>query len=118
MKGGEECMRTYPLIAPLIEIVFGVVQFFLALRFILKFFGANPAAPFARWAYATSEPLLQPFRGIFLSPVLEGQFVIEFSTLFALLVYSVIAYFLLELLSYIYRASHPTTVVHEHTTLP
>lgn len=110
-------MRTYPLIAPLIEIVFGVVQFFLGLRLLLKFFGANPAVPFANWVYANSEPLLQPFWGIFPSPVLEGRFIVEFSTLFALMVYSIMAYFLLELLSYIYRASRPM-VVHEHTTLP
>ena len=98
-------MRIHALIITLIEAIFAIAEFFLGLRLLLKFFGANTRAPFVRWVYGTSEPLLEPFRGMFPAPVLEGRFVLEFSTLFALVVYALIAYFLIELIGHVYRAS-------------
>lgn len=85
-------------LAYLINLVLGIVEIILSLRLILKFLGANSGAPFVRWLYATSVPLLQPFQGIFPTPTLEGRFTLEFSTLFALVVYALIGYFILEVL--------------------
>jgi uncharacterized protein YggT (Ycf19 family) len=89
------------VISPLIEIVFTLVEALLGLRVILKFFGANPATPFVNWVYETSEPLLTPFSGMFPAPVIEGRFVLEFSTLFALIIYGLIAYLLIALIEYL-----------------
>lgn len=69
------------------------------MRLVLKFFAANPAAPFVRWIYETSQTLVHPFLGIFPNPVLSGGFVIEFSTLVALIVYGIIGYLLVELIA-------------------
>lgn len=94
-------MVTAAIIGRIADAILGFVSLFLALRIILKLFGANTAAPFVNWVYETSEPLISPFRGMFPHPVLTGGFVIEFSTLFALLVYVLIGYAIGELLDFL-----------------
>lgn len=83
----------------LTNLVFGFIEFMLGLRIILKLFSANAATPFVQWVYETSRPLLAPFEGIFPTARLEGGFIIEFSAIFALLIYALIAYFIHELIA-------------------
>lgn len=73
-------------------VIISFVELMIGIRIILKLFGARAAAPFVSWVYATTAPLLQPFAGMFPSPVIEGRFIIEFSALFALIAYAVIAF--------------------------
>ncbi|TLS38890.1 YggT family protein [Pseudalkalibacillus caeni] len=88
--------RQRSFIIPLINTIVGIVEAIIGIRIILKLFGANPNAPFVQWLYATSGPLLAPFQGIFPSPELDGRFVIEFSALFALIIYSIIGSLLIK----------------------
>jgi uncharacterized protein YggT (Ycf19 family) len=74
-----------------IYIVFALVETILSLRLILKLFGANASNPFVSWVYETSNSILDPFRGIFPTKVLDGVFVIDFSTIFAMIIYAIIA---------------------------
>lgn len=74
--------------------ILGFISFLLLFRIILKLFGASTAAPFVSWIYETTEPLLSPFVGMFPAPAIDGTFVIEFSAIFALLVYVLIAFFI------------------------
>lgn len=98
----EQKKRTFfnsaNFIAKLVEYLVFIVEVFLLLRFALKLFGANPGAPFVAWMYATTDPLLAPFRGIFPSPVIEQGFVFEFSTLFAMVIYAIIAWIIGDLI--------------------
>jgi membrane-bound metal-dependent hydrolase YbcI (DUF457 family) len=80
------------LIRAFTEIVLGLVSVFVGLRFILKLFGASTSAPFVDWVYSTSAPLLTPFEGMFPTPEVANGFVIEFSALFALIIYMLLAY--------------------------
>lgn len=80
----------------IINWLFNTIALLIILRIILKFFGAN-ITPFVRWVYATTDPLLKPFIGMFPSPQLSGGFILEFSALFALMIYAIIAYFITEL---------------------
>ena len=64
-----------------------VVSTALGLRFVLKLFGANASNGFVDWVYEMSDVLLSPFRGIFPAHVFENQYVLEFSTLFAIVIY-------------------------------
>lgn len=80
-----------------IDFLFGLIEGLLGLRVILKLFGANASAPFVNWVYEISKPLLAPFKGAFPAPALQGGFTIEFTALFAMLVYGLIGYLLLEL---------------------
>ncbi|HRN97387.1 MAG TPA: YggT family protein [Candidatus Saccharibacteria bacterium] len=84
--------------------VFGLAELFLGLRFILKLFGANAGNDFVNWVYETSGAVLDPFRGIFPTEVFKGSFVIEFSTLFAIIVYAIIAMLLVYIIELI---THP-----------
>lgn len=94
-------MITLESILLLANAIFGFIEFIIGLRIILKLFGANPLTPFSQWVYETSTPLLQPFQGMFPAPRLTGNFVIEFSALFALLVYALISYAISEVVAYL-----------------
>lgn len=86
-------------IVSLINFVIGLIELLLTGRLILKLFGANSGTPFVQWVYATSQPLINPFLGIFPNPVLTGRLMIEFSTLVAIIVYAIIGYLLAELIT-------------------
>lgn len=79
----------------LVNLFTGLVGVFLALRFVLKLFGANAANGFVEWIYDTSSVLLAPFRGIFPTEVIDRQYVLEFNTLFALVIYALIGMLLI-----------------------
>jgi len=82
----------------LVNVFTGLVEGFLGFRFLLKLFGANAENGFVSWIYDMSAVLLEPFRGIFPAQVFENRYVLEFSTLFAMLVYAIIALLLVALI--------------------
>ncbi|WP_411954666.1 YggT family protein [Alkalibacillus sp. S2W] len=101
-------MKMMQYINQLINILVWIVQILLGLRIILKLFGASESAPFVEWIYQTSAPLLFPFEGIFPSKVLDGIYVIEFSAIFAVLVYTLVGHFLSSLvMSFSKRKNRP-----------
>lgn len=101
-------MRIRNLTSNLLYGLLSLVEAFLALRFILRLFGANAANGFVEWVYEMSSVLLEPFRGIFPTPVFKSSFVIEFSTLFAMVIYAVIALLVFALLDILVGASLKT----------
>ncbi len=98
-------MTIRPAVLRVVDVVFSIVSIFLMLRLVLKLFGANESVGFVSWVYEMTAVLLEPFRGIFPTTTYENQYVLEFSTLFALLAYG-IAYFLIVALL---NALTPTT---------
>lgn len=103
-------MRVRELLINLINVFTGIVETFLALRFVLKMFGANPNSGFVAWVYEMSGGLLDPFRAIFPTKVFENTYVLEFSTIFAMLVYALFAFLLVALVNALTPAD-PVTVV-------
>lgn len=101
------------VITGLINFVVGLAEFILGLRFVLRLFGANTGADFVTWLLAVSDPLLDPFRGIF-PTVVEGRFVIEFTTLFAMIIYALIGSALTWLGSYLAEEATHHPHVHQH----
>ena len=90
----------FGIIRTIIKIFFGVIEFLLALRFIFKFFVANTGTPFVAWIYGVTVTLVSPFVGIF--PNFRfGGFTVDFATLAALVVYSLVGYLLLQAFSYV-----------------
>lgn len=89
------------ILSKAINVILSIVELFLGLRLILKLFGASVGAPFVRWIYNTSDSLLQPFRGMFPSPNLDDFIIIEFSTMFAMIAYALLAWVLVELLVFL-----------------
>lgn len=90
-------MQTYRL-SYIINIFLVIVESALSIRFLLKFFGANIAAPFTQWVYSNTEPLLSPFVNIFPAPKFQGNFTVEFTSLVAMLIYLLIGYAIIEVL--------------------
>ena len=87
------------IIRTLVNIVVGVIEFLLSLRFIFKFFVVNSSTPFVAWLYGATSPLVAPFARI-LPNLNIGGFVVDFTTLVALIVYVLIGYIILEVLAY------------------
>lgn len=90
----------FGIIRTIINIIIGLIEALLVLRLVFKFFLANPAAPFVTWLYGATAQLISPFMRIF--PDFNiGKFLVETTTLVALIVYVVVGYLILELFSYV-----------------
>lgn len=79
--------RTYQVI----WYILGIIEVILAFRIILKFLGANSYSGFTSFIYAISSPFAMPFAGI-LGVTVSSDMVFEWSTLIAMVVYTIIAY--------------------------
>lgn len=89
------------LLAGLINFFTAVAEIFLGLRVILRLFGANSSASFVQWIYDSSAVLMQPFRGIFPTTTVAPGHLLDFSALFAMIVYGLIGLALLSLVTYL-----------------
>lgn len=96
-------MRLNNIIIFIIKTVIVITETFLGARFFLKILGASSRAPFVRWVYDTSSTLLNPFEGTFPSLVLADRFIIETSTVFAMIMYALLGFFLLKFFDFMYR---------------
>ena len=70
--------------------ILGVIEILLAFRIVLKALAANQGSGFTNFIYTISNPFALPFRGI-LSESTSGNSLIEWSSVFAAVVYVVIA---------------------------
>lgn len=77
--------------------ILGFVEVLLIFRLTLKAMGANSFSGFTSFIYTITAPLAQPFRGV-IGESLTGGAVIEWSTMFAIIVYLVVAVGLVYLL--------------------
>lgn len=67
-----------------------VLESILAIRFLLKMFGADPANLFASFIFTLTDILLVPFNNILPNVSLHANQAFEFSTLFAAAIYFLI----------------------------
>lgn len=84
-----------------IYIIYGfmvIAETLLAFRFALLLLGASPDAAFTEWIYNSSDVVLAPFRGIFPAREISEVSILDFSTLFAMIVYLLISYWLSNLI--------------------
>jgi uncharacterized membrane protein len=81
--------------------ILGLIEVLLAFRVILKALGANPAVGFTSFIYSLTAPLAAPFSGIF-GVFATGNYLIEWSTIIAALVYLCVAWGLVYLLNIVY----------------
>ena len=98
--------------ATIISFIVGIIQLILILRFIFQLFNANEGAAFAQLIYGLSQPLLLPLAAIFPNIELANGFVIELSTIVAIIVYGVVGMLLKRLFS-VRKADH----VHRETVI-
>ncbi|AKM82408.1 TPA: YggT family protein [Candidatus Berkelbacteria bacterium] len=84
----------------LVDLVFSLIELLLVMRILLRLFGASPSASFVRWIFDTTSSLLRPFFGIFPTTAINHVYILELSTLFALVVYAILHYLIVELLNW------------------
>jgi uncharacterized protein YggT (Ycf19 family) len=96
----------------IIQVIWWVVGFIdtlIAIRFLLKLFGANPA-PFVRFIYDLTWPLVAPFHGIFNTNQV-GRTILEPESLVAIAIYTLIGWGIVSLVRIMSRPRSTTTVV-------
>lgn len=89
--------------------IVGFIDTLIAIRFLLKLFGANPA-PFVRFMYDLTWPLVGWFHGIFNTDQV-GRSVFEPESLVAIAIYSLIGWGIVSLIRLMTGPSSSTTVV-------
>ncbi len=77
--------------------VFGVIEVFIAVRFVLELLGANPRTGFVQFIYGVSGFFMIPFNAIFRTQSASGA-TVEWSALVAILVYALIAWGIVALI--------------------
>ena len=87
----------------------GLIDTLIAIRFLLRLFGANPA-PFVRFIYDITWPLVAPFHGIFNTTQVDRA-VFEPEDIIAALIYLLIGWGIVSLIRITSRPSSSTTVV-------
>ncbi len=87
-------------VSELIWAILGIIELLLGFRIALKALGADPTSGFANIIYSISQPLAIPFSGILRTNAGTGGSVFEWSTIIAAVVYAVIAFGLVHLLSF------------------
>jgi hypothetical protein len=99
-------------ISQFIWLAFGILEGLIVLRIILRLIAANPANPFANLVYRITDIFLWPFFGLTAQPA-AGGFVLELSSIIALIVYALLSWVLVKIVWLImYR--RPTTVVQRY----
>ena len=81
----------------LINIAASIIEVLLVFRLLFKFLMVNPRTPFVAWLYGITERLVAPFTNILPNWRIAG-FMIDFTTLAALVVYAVAASLLLMII--------------------
>jgi hypothetical protein len=107
----------------LIWLLFGILEALIALRIGLKLIGANPDSLIVALIYGFTYLFLFPFAGLIGSPT-AGNMVLELSSMFAMLIYGLIAWVIERIVWLIFYRPHGSvvgttqTTTSEHHTTP
>lgn len=100
-----------------IWLLVGFFEVMLAIRFLLRVLGANPANPFATFTYGLTNPLTWPFATLFGTPQ-AGVAAFEWSTIFAMVMYWLIGWLVTKLLALIWDRPVTHEYVARETAVP
>lgn len=92
--------RHFPIevvLSRIVYYVFGVIEVLLAMRFVLRLLGANPASGFVQFIYSLSAIFMAPFTAIFKTQTAAGA-TFEWSVIVAMVVYALIAWGIVALI--------------------
>jgi uncharacterized protein YggT (Ycf19 family) len=77
-------------VGQVVNYLFGIVYALLGIRLLLALVAARPAAAFAQWIRALTDPLLAPFKGILPNLTSSDGYTLALPVLFAILMYAVL----------------------------
>ena len=89
--------------------VFGLIDVIIAIRFLLKLFGANAGAGFVQMVYGVSGVFMAPFNAIFNATVVSRA-TFEWSALVAIAIYTLIAWGIVVLIRAVSPREKPETI--------
>ena len=94
----------------IVNVVGGIIGFFLAARILLELLVANPSTPIVSWIYTASGGLVYPFQGIFKN-ISFGPSILDMSAIVALVAYAI----LFSIITAIVNALATSVIYHDHT---
>lgn len=97
------------VLSRIVMFVFGVMEVFIAVRFVLTLLGANAQAGFVKFVYGVSDVFMAPFNAIFSTQRVSGA-TFEWSALVAIAVYALIAWGFVSLIRAASPRRHSETV--------
>ena len=113
--GREQRIATFQ-VTQLVWLFLGILEVLIALRIGLKLIAANPDSLIVAMIYGFTSLFLFPFQGMTVTPSAGGM-VLEISSLFAMVVYALIAWAVERIIWVIfYRPRGPVVAVTETTT--
>jgi hypothetical protein len=102
----EEMVGPTVFAARLVYFIFGVIIAFIVLRFLLLLLAANQGSPFVDFVYGVSGIFVAPFYGIFGNTPQFGTSVIDVSSIVAIIVYALIMWAIVSLVTLGTRNRH------------
>jgi hypothetical protein len=99
----------------LIWLLLGILEALIALRIGLMLIGANPGSPIVALIYGFTSLFLFPFTNLISSPTV-GNMVLELSSMFAMLIYALIAWTAERVVWLIFYRPHGPVVGTTQTT--
>ncbi len=90
--------RGYLIILKLIKQLFSLLEFFLFLRFTLKFLSANPETLIVNVIYKYSDFLVSPFSSIFPDIYWQGEYLLESANISAMIGYALAGFVIYQIL--------------------
>jgi len=103
-------MYRHSVLEGIINFFVGLAEIILGLRVLFLLIGANSSSSFVSWIYRTSDTLISPFRSIFNTQSVTHGHILDFTALFAMLMYALFGYLLDVLLHALDGSSH-----HKHS---
>ena len=80
-----------------VYLLFGVIEVLIAIRFLLRLFGADPTAPFSAAILGITAPFVAPFIGVFPNAAASGS-VFEPASLLAIVIYALAAWLIAKII--------------------
>ncbi|MBI3913593.1 MAG: YggT family protein [Chloroflexi bacterium] len=93
----------------IIWLITGSIEGLIGLRVVLKLLAANPANPFASFIYNFSQIFMGAFQGLTATPSAQGV-VLEISSLIAMVVYWLAAWFIIKVIWILFERSSARSV--------
>ena len=113
--GQEQRIATFQ-VTQLVWLLLGILEVMIALRIVLKLIAANPDSLIVTLIYGFTGLFLFPFQGMTATPSAGGM-VLEISSMFAMVIYALIAWAVERIIWLIfYRPRGPVVAVTETTT--
>lgn len=98
----------------IVDAIIGIIEMVLGLRLALLFLGANPSAGFVQWLFSVTDGLMRPFIGMFPAWTLGAGYILDFSTLAAMVAYGILGWLITYIISFLIP---PITVVDTRRTI-